>query len=77
MPSYSSHLFRCRISLWVSTDNFSIEPRYDIYFSLEEVPRYWAVPNPPTGFLEVQAAYKQLVSIVNLHDIDFTVQGIK
>ena len=61
----------------MSTDNFSMEPRYDIYVSLEEVPRYWAVPNPPTGFLQGQVAYNQLLSIVNLHDIYFTVQGIK
>ena len=61
----------------MNTDNFTMEPRYDIYISLEEVPRYWAVPNPPTGFLEAQTAYNQLVSIVNLHDIYFTVQGIK
>ena len=61
----------------MSTDNFSMEPRYDIYASLEEVPRYWAVPNPPTGFLQAQEAYNSLVEIVNLHDIYFTVQGIK
>ena len=61
----------------MSTDNFSMEPRYDIYVSLEEVPRYWAVPNPPSGFLQAQASYNQLVSIVNLRDIYFTVQGIK
>ena len=67
----------CRIILWVTTSSFTMEPRYNIYYSLGEVPRYWAVPNPPTGSNQVSDLYANILNIVDLHDTYFTVQGIK
>ena len=71
------HSLPVRITIWVYTENLSIEPRYDIYASLKEVPRYWAVPNPPTGFLQAYGVYQSLNYVITLRKVYFTIQGIK
>ena len=67
----------CRITLCVETSNFTMEQRYDIYHSLLEVPRYWATPDPPVGFHQAEQAYNSIMYLVELHQVFFTVQGIK
>ena len=57
--------------------NFTMEPRYNIYFSLAETPLYWAVPNPPLGFSDAAQVYNNVAYIVHLQDIYYTVQGLK
>ena len=54
-----------------------MEPRYDIYSSLHEVPYYWALPDPPAGYAAAVRVYNNAVNIVYIHDVYFTVQGIK
>ena len=83
LPSHALHYHLtpfplwCRIVLWVNTSNFTMEARYDIHFSLTEVTRYWSFPNPPTGFIDSVGVYKSVENLVSLHDIYFTIQGIK
>ncbi|CAI5983990.1 unnamed protein product [Closterium sp. NIES-65] len=63
--------------LWASMElAFDMQPRYDIYYTLLEMPRYWAVPNPPTGFISATQAFAELRNIINLRGIYFALQGI-
>ncbi|CAI5968657.1 unnamed protein product, partial [Closterium sp. NIES-64] len=57
-------------------DRAAVDPRYDIYYTLLEMPRYWAVPNPPTGFISATQAFAELRNIINLRGIYFALQGI-
>ncbi|CAI5459978.1 unnamed protein product [Closterium sp. Yama58-4] len=67
----------CRVVLWRYVDAFDMQPRYDIYYTLLEMPRYWAVPNPPTGFISATQAFAELRNIINLRAVYFSLQGIK
>ncbi|GJP79153.1 hypothetical protein CLOP_g9398 [Closterium sp. NIES-67] len=62
--------------LWRYVEAFDMQPRYDIYYTLLEMPRYWAVPNPPTGFLSAAQAFLDLRNIINLRAVYFALQGI-
>ncbi|CAI5462638.1 unnamed protein product [Closterium sp. Yama58-4] len=64
------------VTLWRYVSGFDMQPRYDIYYSLLEMPRYWAVPNPPTGFLSATQAFADLRNIINLRAVYFALQGI-
>ncbi|GJP56723.1 hypothetical protein CLOM_g15776 [Closterium sp. NIES-68] len=64
------------IVLWRYVEAFDMQPRYDIYYTLLEMPRYWAVPNPPTGFLNASQAFLDLRNIINLRAVYFALQGI-
>ncbi|CAI5986316.1 unnamed protein product [Closterium sp. NIES-65] len=63
--------------LWRAVEAFDMQPRYNIYYSLLEMPRYWAVPNPPTGFMLAGQAFLDLRYIINLRAVYFALQGIK
>ncbi|CAI5516018.1 unnamed protein product [Closterium sp. Naga37s-1] len=65
------------VVLWRYVYEFDMQPRYDIYYTLLEMPRYWAVPNPPTGFISANQAIADLRNIINLRAIYFALQGIK
>ena len=67
----------CRIVLCYEVSNFSMQPRYDLYFSLGEVARYWAVPNPPSGFLEATEVFNNVMYLSQLYGIYFAIQGLK
>ncbi|CAI5497359.1 unnamed protein product [Closterium sp. Naga37s-1] len=62
--------------LWRAVEAFDMQPRYNIYYSLLEMPRYWAVPNPPTGFMLAAQAFVDLRYIINLRAVYFALQGI-
>ncbi|CAI5509661.1 unnamed protein product [Closterium sp. Naga37s-1] len=64
------------IVLWRAVEAFDMQPRYNIYYSLLEMPRYWAVPNPPRGFLQAGQAFLDLRYIINLRAVYFALQGI-
>ncbi|CAI5998388.1 unnamed protein product [Closterium sp. NIES-64] len=64
------------VVLWRYVDAFDMQPRYDIYYTLLEMPRYWAVPNPPTGFIGATQAFAELRNIINLRAVYFALQGI-
>ncbi|CAI5468681.1 unnamed protein product [Closterium sp. Yama58-4] len=64
------------VVLWRYVDAFDMQPRYDIYYTLLEMPRYWAVPNPPTGFISATQAFAELRNIINLRTVYFALQGI-
>ncbi|CAI5516639.1 unnamed protein product [Closterium sp. Naga37s-1] len=64
------------VVLWRYVDAFDMQPRYDIYYTLLEMPRYWAVPNPPTGFISATQAFADLRNIINLRAVYFALQGI-
>ncbi|CAI5517574.1 unnamed protein product, partial [Closterium sp. Naga37s-1] len=64
------------VVLWRYVESFDMQPRYDIYHSLLEMPRYWAVPNPPTGFISATQAFADLRNIINLRGVYFSLQGI-
>ncbi|CAI7881097.1 unnamed protein product [Closterium sp. NIES-53] len=64
------------VVLWQRVAAFDVQPRYDIYYTLLEMPRYWAVPNPPTGFLTASQAFMDLQSIITLRAVYFALQGI-
>ncbi|CAI7792460.1 unnamed protein product [Closterium sp. NIES-53] len=64
------------VVLWRYVEAFDMQPRYDIYYTLLEMPRYWAVPNPPTGFISANQAFADLRNIINLRAIYFALQGI-
>ncbi|CAI5983991.1 unnamed protein product [Closterium sp. NIES-65] len=64
------------VVLWRYVEAFDMQPRYDIYYTLLEMPRYWAVPNPPTGFISATQAFADLRNIINLRGIYFSLQGI-
>ncbi|CAI5484991.1 unnamed protein product [Closterium sp. Yama58-4] len=65
------------VVLWRYVSAFDMQPRYDIYYTLLEMPRYWAVPNPPTGFISATQAFADLRNIINLRAVYFALQGIK
>lgn len=48
-----------------------------MYYSLLEIPDYWALSNPPQGFADASAAIHQLEYCIQLHYIYFSLQGIK
>lgn len=56
---------------------YGIQPRYDIYFTLLEFPRYWAMPNPPTGFQDAVQALTSLRYAIDVRYLYFSLQGIK
>ncbi|CAI5512456.1 unnamed protein product [Closterium sp. Naga37s-1] len=62
--------------LWRAVESFDMQPRYNIYYSLLEMPRYWAVPNPPMGFLLAGQAFLDLRYIINMRAVYFALQGI-
>ncbi|CAI5506835.1 unnamed protein product, partial [Closterium sp. Naga37s-1] len=64
------------VVLWRYVSTFDMQPRYNIYYSLFEMPRYWAVPNPPTGFISATQAFADLHNIINLRAVYFALQGI-
>ncbi|CAI5983995.1 unnamed protein product, partial [Closterium sp. NIES-65] len=64
------------VVLWRYVEAFDMQPRYDIYYTLLEMPRYWAVPNPPTGFISATQAFADLRNIINLRAVYFALQGI-
>ncbi|CAI5484993.1 unnamed protein product [Closterium sp. Yama58-4] len=64
------------VVLWRYVSTFDMQPRYDIYYTLLEMPRYWAVPNPPTGFIKATQAFADLRNIINLRAVYFALQGI-
>ncbi|CAI5990888.1 unnamed protein product, partial [Closterium sp. NIES-64] len=64
------------VVLWRYVEAFDMQPRYDIYYTLLEMPRYWAVPNPPTGFISAAQAFADLRNIINLRAVYFALQGI-
>ncbi|CAI5990860.1 unnamed protein product [Closterium sp. NIES-64] len=64
------------VVLWRYVSTFDMQPRYNIYYSLFETPRYWAVPNPPTGFISAIQAFADLRNIINLRAVYFALQGI-
>ncbi|CAI7854826.1 unnamed protein product [Closterium sp. NIES-54] len=64
------------VVLWRYVESFDMQPRYDIYHSLLEMPRYWAVPNLPTGFISATQALADLRNIINLRSVYFSLQGI-
>ncbi|CAI6004772.1 unnamed protein product [Closterium sp. NIES-65] len=64
------------VVLWRYVEAFDMQPRYDIYYTLLEMPRYWAVPNPPMGFISATQAFADLRNIINLRGIYFSLQGI-
>ena len=66
-----------RVTLCVLISSISLEPRYNIYFTLVEHPLYWSVPNPPVGFTQASQVYAQVAHIAHLQDVYFTVQGLK
>ena len=65
------------MALCVFIGNFTMQPRYDIYSSLTEVPDYWAIPGSSAGFQQATQVYRDVGYIVQLQDVYFTVQGIK
>ncbi|CAI5990886.1 unnamed protein product [Closterium sp. NIES-64] len=64
------------VVLWRYVSTFDMQPRYNIYYSLFEAPRYWAVPNPPTGFIRATQVFADLRNIINLRAVYFALQGI-
>ncbi|CAI5476233.1 unnamed protein product [Closterium sp. Yama58-4] len=64
------------VVLWQWVSAFDVQARYDIYYTLLEMPRYWAVPNPPTGFLRATQAFMELQNIITLRAVYFAMQGI-
>ncbi|CAI5516021.1 unnamed protein product, partial [Closterium sp. Naga37s-1] len=64
------------VVLWRYVEAFDMQPRYNVYYSLFEMPRYWAVPNPPTGFIGATQAFAELRNIINLRAVYFALQGI-
>ncbi|CAI7792463.1 unnamed protein product [Closterium sp. NIES-53] len=65
------------VVLWRYVSTFDMQPHYNIYYSLFEMPRYWAVPNPPTGFISATQAFADLHNIINLRAVYFALQAIK
>ncbi|CAI5517575.1 unnamed protein product [Closterium sp. Naga37s-1] len=64
------------VVLWRYVSAFDMQPRYNIYYSLFEMPRYWAVPNPPLGFIRATQVFADLRNIINLRAVYFALQGI-
>ncbi|CAI7840832.1 unnamed protein product, partial [Closterium sp. NIES-54] len=69
------------IAIWISVavtraQGFSIQPHYDIYYTLDDNPRYWSLPNPPVGYQAAMSAVDTLGFITNLCAVYFALQGI-
>ncbi|CAI5483594.1 unnamed protein product [Closterium sp. Yama58-4] len=69
------------IAIWISVavmraQGFSIQPHYDIYYTLDDNPRYWSLPNPPVGYQSAMSAVDTLGFITNLCAVYFALQGI-
>ncbi|CAI5484984.1 unnamed protein product [Closterium sp. Yama58-4] len=64
------------IVLWRTTEAFDVQPRYDIYHTLLERPQYWAVPEPPVGFLAAMDRYSSLQALINWRSFYFALQGV-
>ncbi|CAI5506833.1 unnamed protein product, partial [Closterium sp. Naga37s-1] len=64
------------IVLWRATEAFDMQPRYDIYHTLLERPQYWAVPDPPVGFLAAMDRYSSLQALINWRSFYFALQGV-
>ncbi|CAI5528111.1 unnamed protein product [Closterium sp. Naga37s-1] len=69
------------ICMWISMavlsgQSFNMQARYNIYYTLDEYPRYWALPNPPSGYLAAVAAADKLGSIINTSSAYFALQGM-
>ncbi|CAI5978902.1 unnamed protein product, partial [Closterium sp. NIES-64] len=67
-----------RISVAVTrAQGFTIQPHYDIYYTLDDNPRYWSLPNPPVGYQAAMSAVDTLGFVTNLCAVYFALQGIK
>ncbi|CAI7833065.1 unnamed protein product, partial [Closterium sp. NIES-54] len=69
------------ICMWISMavlsgQSFNIQARYNIYYTLDEYPRYWALPNPPSGYLAAVSAADKLGNIINTCSVYFALQGM-
>ncbi|CAI5966974.1 unnamed protein product [Closterium sp. NIES-64] len=53
------------------------EPHYDIYYTLDDNPRYWSLPNPTRGYQAAMSAVDTLGFVTNLCAVYFALQGIK
>ncbi|CAI5478901.1 unnamed protein product [Closterium sp. Yama58-4] len=70
------------IAIWISVavmraQGFTIQPHYNIYYTLDDNPRYWSLPNPPVGYQAAMSAVDTLGFITNLWGVYFALQGIK
>ncbi|CAI5987918.1 unnamed protein product, partial [Closterium sp. NIES-65] len=70
------------IAIWISVavtraQGFTIQPHYDIYYTLGDNPRYWSLPNPPVGYQAAMSAVDTLGFVTNLCAVYFALQGIK
>ncbi|CAI5981567.1 unnamed protein product, partial [Closterium sp. NIES-64] len=69
------------IAIWISVavtraQGFTIQPHYDIYYTLDDNPRYWSLPNPPVGYQAAMSAVDTLGFVTNLCAVYFALQGI-
>ncbi|CAI5983999.1 unnamed protein product, partial [Closterium sp. NIES-65] len=62
--------------LWRATEAFDVQPRYGIYHTLLEMPQYWAVPDPPVGFMAAMDKYSSLQALINWRSFYFALQGV-
>ncbi|CAI5491725.1 unnamed protein product [Closterium sp. Naga37s-1] len=69
------------IAIWISVavtraQGFTIQPHYHIYYTLDDNPRYWSLPNPPVGYQAAMSAVDTLGFVTNLCAVYFALQGI-
>ncbi|CAI7737974.1 unnamed protein product [Closterium sp. NIES-54] len=64
------------IVLWRAVAANDMDPRYDIYESLLEVPRYWQVAGSGEGFQVAMQEYEDLQALINWRSFYFALQGV-
>ncbi|GJP56726.1 hypothetical protein CLOM_g15778 [Closterium sp. NIES-68] len=64
------------VVLWRAVAANDMDPRYDVYESLLEVPRYWQVAGRAEGFQAAMGEYSDLQMLINWRSFYFALQGI-
>ncbi|CAI6004766.1 unnamed protein product [Closterium sp. NIES-65] len=62
--------------LWRAVGANNMDPQYDIYESLLEVPRYWQVAGSGEGFQAAMHEYDDLQALINWRSFYFALQGV-
>ncbi|CAI5484977.1 unnamed protein product, partial [Closterium sp. Yama58-4] len=64
------------IVLWRAVATNDMDPRYDVYESLLEMPRYWQVAGSGEGFKAAMQEYEDLQALINWRSFYFALQGV-
>ncbi|CAI5462639.1 unnamed protein product, partial [Closterium sp. Yama58-4] len=64
------------VVLWRAVATNDMDPRYDVYESLLEVPRYWQVAGSGEGFKAAMHEYEDLQALINWRSFYFALQGV-